>query len=94
MTQIPSKRVRASLLEASPGQASCPPQRPYHPAAMLPLVSKGMYEADREAAASSTATHRANPAGCVLPMSRTGAATESPPGKAAIVFRYHRSGKC
>jgi hypothetical protein len=36
-----------------PGGCHAPQRRPYHPGAMLPLVSKEMYEADRKAAASA-----------------------------------------
>ena len=53
MTQILSRRVRASLRVFNGDQTADPPRRPYHPSAMLPLVSREMYEADRKRAASS-----------------------------------------
>jgi hypothetical protein len=53
MTQILSKHVRASLRAFNRSQTSAPLPRPYHPSAMLPLVSREMYEADRKRAASS-----------------------------------------
>jgi hypothetical protein len=85
MSQMLSKRVLASLLEFNASRTSRPLQRPYHPAAMLPLVSREMYEADRERAASSK--------GDDIP-ARGQFTSRSENAAAAERRRYHRSGKC